>query len=265
MNDINWDDLRLFVAVAQAGGLAGAVERTGLSAPTLGRRMLTLENATGRELFIRRAKGYDLTPDGDALLRQASGLGGQIDSMTKPRDSRLIKISAGIWTTRMLCQNAQSLIEDDTTLRFVSSNEILDIPHREALIGIRNQRPEHIGLAGQRIGPVHFARYGVAGTPWVQVISTAPSALWVKDNAPAATLETTQPIHALDLALAGVAQAVLPTFIGDQEPSLTRQSKPIADLSHEQWIVSHNTDRFIPHVRRCIDKLAGVLKTYITP
>lgn len=265
MNDMNWDDLRLFVAVANAGGLAGAVAVTGLSAPTLGRRMLALEDSTGRELFIRRAKGYDLTSDGSDLLRQAAGLAGQIDAMTKPRDSRLIKISAGIWTTHMLCRNAQSLMADGTTLRFVASNEMLDIPHREALIGIRNQRPEHVGLAGRRIGPVHFARYGRAGTPWVQAIGSTPSANWVRDNAPNDTIEVTQPTHALDLARAGVAQAVLPRFIGDNQPDLARQSDDIAALCHDQWIVSHNTDRFIPHVRRCIDSIADVLKTYIKP
>jgi len=40
---LNWDDLRLFVAVARAGGLASAEKTTGKSAPTLGRRMLALE------------------------------------------------------------------------------------------------------------------------------------------------------------------------------------------------------------------------------
>ncbi len=47
----NWDDLRLFLHVAEQGGLAGAAEKTGVSAPTLGRRMLALERASGRALL----------------------------------------------------------------------------------------------------------------------------------------------------------------------------------------------------------------------
>ncbi|CCE99729.1 hypothetical protein predicted by Glimmer/Critica (plasmid) [Sinorhizobium fredii HH103] len=49
----NWEDLRLFLHVAEQGGLAGAAEKTGISAPTIGRRMLALERATGRALFVR--------------------------------------------------------------------------------------------------------------------------------------------------------------------------------------------------------------------
>ncbi|MCF2869815.1 LysR family transcriptional regulator [Octadecabacter sp. G9-8] len=260
MNEMNWDDLRLFIAVANAGGLSGAASTTGLSAPTLGRRMLTLERALRQELFVRHAKGYDLTTQGTELLHQTTGLAGQIDGMTTARDNRLVKISAGVWTTRLLCENAAALAQNNVTLRFVAADHVLDIPHREALIGVRNHRPDHVGLAGQRVASIKFARYGQAGTPWVQVVGATPSAAWVKDNAPHGTIEVTHPTHALDLARAGAAQAVLPTFIGETEPNLTRQSRDIAALTHDQWVVSHNTDRFIPEVRRTIDRLVSVLK-----
>ena len=49
----DWDDLRLFLAVAREGGLAAAAEKSGKSAPTLGRRMLALEQRIGQELFKR--------------------------------------------------------------------------------------------------------------------------------------------------------------------------------------------------------------------
>ena len=260
MNEINWDDLRLFVAVANAGGLSGAALVTKLSAPTLGRRMLALEETLGRELFIRHAKGYALTPDGEDLLRQTTGISGQIENLASPHANRLIKISAGVWTTRLLCQQATHLTEDGLTIRFVAADHVLDIPHREALIGIRNHRPDQVGLAVQRVASVKFARYGRKDTPWVQVVGTTPSAVWVKDNAPLPVIEVTHPTHALDLARSGAAQAVLPTFIGDHETGLPRLSRDIAALTHDRWVVSHNTDRFIPEVRRVIDRLVGLLK-----
>ena len=43
MTDVNWDDLKLFHIVATEGGLAGAASLTGISAPTIGRKMLFLE------------------------------------------------------------------------------------------------------------------------------------------------------------------------------------------------------------------------------
>ena len=61
MNGAGWDDLQLFLNVATEGGLSGAALRTGLSAPTIGRRMLTLERTTGRTLFVRSQQGYRLS------------------------------------------------------------------------------------------------------------------------------------------------------------------------------------------------------------
>lgn len=259
MDETNWDDLRLFLAVAKAGGLSGAIDVTGLSAPTLGRRMLSFEQSLGYDVFRRHAKGYDLTPEGKDLLARAAGLSTQISSMTQRSPNRRVKISAGIWTTRFICSHATSLSDDGVTLRFIGADHILDIPHREAVIGIRNHRPDHIGLAVQRAAPVRFARYGADDAPWVQVVAATPSAMWVKNTAPDPVIEVTHPTHALDLARSGAAQAVLPTFIGDTEPALARLSDDIDELTHDQWVVSHNTDRFIPDVRRTIDRLVSIL------
>ncbi|WP_234901895.1 helix-turn-helix domain-containing protein [Agrobacterium rubi] len=70
MKDVNWDDLKLFHIVASEGGLAGAAGLTGISAPTIGRRMLFLERTMGRTLFIRSQQGYRLAPDGLTLFER---------------------------------------------------------------------------------------------------------------------------------------------------------------------------------------------------
>lgn len=71
---LNWDDIRLFIAVARAGGLAGAVSTTKLSPPTLGRRIRTLEHSLGVILFDRHRSGYDLTIAGRELLERSAAL-----------------------------------------------------------------------------------------------------------------------------------------------------------------------------------------------
>ena len=64
----DWDNLRLFLAVARAGGLGPATRMTGKSAPTLGRRMIELERSLGRELFRRMPRGYELTDEGGRFV-----------------------------------------------------------------------------------------------------------------------------------------------------------------------------------------------------
>jgi DNA-binding transcriptional LysR family regulator len=74
MTDAGWDDLKLFLHVASEGALSGAAARTGLSAPTIGRRMLALERTTGRTLFVRSQQGYRLAPDGETLLEHVRAM-----------------------------------------------------------------------------------------------------------------------------------------------------------------------------------------------
>lgn len=255
---MNWDDLRLFLAVAHHGGLTGAARETKLSGPTLGRRMLALERSTGRELFNRHAKGYDLTDDGQALLTRVSEIAAQMkQAMPNPTVKR-VKVSAGVWTTKLLCAHAGTIAQGDVTLRFVAADHLLDIHHREIVIGVRNRRPSQIGLAARKVGTVDFAIYGT-GDPWVQVLGQTPSAHWV-GNQSGTTIEVTHASNALDLVRAGVARAVLPTFVGDPIAKLPRQSGPIKELRHDQWVVSHDADRHLPQVRRCIDGIVETLK-----
>ena len=62
----------------------------------------------------------------------------------------------------------------------------------------------------------------------------------------------------LDLALAGAGQAVLPTFIGETEPTLERRSDAISDLTHDAWLVFHDDDRHLPEIRRVIDRIVAL-------
>lgn len=265
---LNWDDLKLFLAVARAGGLSGAAEATGRSSPTLGRRMLLLERAMGRELFRRLPRGYELTEEGSELLAQVADLEAQIVPLGRPAAGNagaVVKISAGSWMTYALCQSIRTIQGSDekTRFQFISAEHVLDIAHREAVIGIRNRRPDQRALACRRIGRVQFAGYatGKDVKPWVKVAVKTPSALWLaaQSDAPVG-VEVTAPRNALDLACAGVARAVLPTFIGDAQRSLVRVTSPISELAHDQWLVTHHEQRFQTEVRRAIDQIYEVAR-----
>lgn len=68
---MDWDDLRIFLAVARDEGLSRAGRRLGVDPSTVGRRITRLEEATGRILFLRSAQGYALTPEGERLIPHA--------------------------------------------------------------------------------------------------------------------------------------------------------------------------------------------------
>ena len=264
--NFDWDDLRLFLAVARAGGLAGAKAATGKSAPTLGRRMLALERRIGRDLFRRKAKGYELTEQGENLLAHAMELQSRIQPIIESADGQpfyTVKISAGAWVTHVLCNAVAELIgADRTRLRFLESHAVADIGRREAAIGVRNQRPEGPGLAGRRVGRVRFAVYAAQedAKTWARLLAATPSAQWAQEHmGDAPSIDVSSPRNVLDLALAGQARAVLPTFIGGQYAALQRLSDPIEELDHDQWLVTHHEDRFVPAVRQVIDRVDAIL------
>ncbi|NCU19658.1 LysR family transcriptional regulator [Candidatus Falkowbacteria bacterium] len=67
----DWDDLKVFLAVARAESLSGAGRGLKCDAATVGRRMARLEEALGAKLFLRSAQGYALTDAGTRLLPHA--------------------------------------------------------------------------------------------------------------------------------------------------------------------------------------------------
>lgn len=264
--NFDWDDLRLFLAIAREGGLTPAAAVTGKSPPTLGRRMLDIEQRLGRELFRRMARGYVLTEEGESLMRTAEALESHIQPLLMDAEHAIpnVKVSAGTWVTYHLCNRLPAIVSTDRIrLRFIAADDVLNIGHREAVIGIRNQRPESVGLAGRKVGKVRFAVYAGADSnaPWARVLGTTPSAKWVQTNThPQDCIEVTSPRNALDLALAGQARAVLPTFIGDVFEELARMSHPITDLDHDQWLVTHHEDRYLPAVRKVVDRIYTILR-----
>ncbi|WP_300013630.1 LysR family transcriptional regulator [uncultured Roseobacter sp.] len=266
--NVNWDDLRLFAAVARGHGLAKASKATGKSAPTLSRRMLDLERATGRELFRRLPKGYELTADGEALFEKVTTLEAGLSTIWNPpaRGKRtLVKISAGTWMSKYLCEKMDAIVgsDDSILVRLIAAEEVLDISRRQAIIGIRNHRPHQRGLAGRRVGRVRFAFYATDKdvNPWARYTGNTPSAEWLGKHADEREIiEVTHPRNMLDLALAGSARALLPTIVGDRQSGLMRVSETIDELDSDQWLVVHDDDRFSPAIRRTVDRVFDVLR-----
>ena len=282
MNEtIDWQDLKLFIAVAEAGSLAGAAAITGLSAPTLGRRMYALEQAAGCDLFRRHRNGYDLTPAAGQLLDHAREMQQAATGVERWRDQTgkqsTIKITAGTWTSHFIARHAAELRDDvgETAIALAPGSRFADILRREAHLAVRNRKPTQTGLAAKKLCRVELAVYGAPGQkkneghtdlhhlftdyPWIvfePAGSSIASSAWIKQNitrAPALSCGTPTPV--LDAALAGAGLCVLPCFIGDREAGLTRYSDTIPALSHFQWLVSHDDDRHLPGIRKAANRL----------
>jgi DNA-binding transcriptional LysR family regulator len=270
-NELSLDDLSLFLAVCEAGGLTGAVAETGQSAPTLSRKMAALEKATGRPLFIRGNKGYALTAEGRELRAEAEGLTGirrRLQAFSVAARTPRVRITSGTWNAHYMARNLSKFwtLGDAWVPEFIASMAVLDIARREADIGIRNRRPEQPWLAGRKIRVVEYAEYGVSEDVEGYVtladhIAIAPSSRWVQDNRRDRIVTTASDARLeLDLTRAGIGKMVLPTFIGEDEAGLVRLSDPIPELTHDEWLVTHHDARHDPPVRAAIDAITRFIE-----
>lgn len=252
------------------GGLAGAARATGASVPTLGRRMAALEVQIEQRLFLRGARGYTLTSAGRALIEEAAALRGvaaRLNVFGRTKGAARVRITAGLWTSRFLARNIGRFWRPEAGWipEFLPSDAVLDISRRAADIGIRNRRPTQSWLAGRRTAEVAYAPFAVSSaiTGWVALPednATTPSQRWLWRNERDRIVTTaSDPRLICDLARAGVGKAVLPVFAGLDEPDLVCVGPDIAELTHEEWLVSHHATRHDPPVRAALDSVAAVL------
>lgn len=283
---LNWEDIQIFVAVARAGGLAGAVATTKLSPPTLGRRIQNLEQELGITLFDRHRTGYNLTSAGKELFDRSATFEQGAIAIERWREfadpQPIVKIAAGAWTSTYIARNIQKLLPEKELLRIelVSGSQFLDLSRRAANLGIRNKRPHQTGLACRKIGQVEFAIYGsktyVQSHPacetsdryencdWVTLLSATgnlPSMVWLEQYMPnPARISCSSTQAVLAAVISGAGLCILPCFIGNTEPDLEIVSEKIKDLTSTRWLVSHDDDRHNKPLRLVANRLATILK-----
>ncbi|UWQ94173.1 LysR family transcriptional regulator [Rhodobacteraceae bacterium M385] len=266
-----WDDLALFSAVARHGSLTAAAAQTGTSAATLSRRMKALEAAMERPLFLHGRDGYALSSEGRELLQKTERMEAAAADIEVWRSAqpgkRRVRISAGTWTSEFLASGFNDIWQPsfDWVPEFLSGETFFDIARRQIDIGIRNRRPDQPWLAGRQTGTVAFAAYGLdAGiTGWIGAggdRAATPTARWLEANhSNDIVTRANDATLAVAMAKQGVGRVILPLFIGATLAPMVQLGPPIAELTHEQWLVCHHEGRHDPPVRHALTALAGFL------
>lgn len=157
---MNWEDGRLFLAVARAGQMLGAARALGINQATLSRRMAALEHRLGASLLIRRATGCELTDEGEALaaaLERAEAEFLQAQSLfdrAGPEISGTVRIGAPDgFGVSFLAPRLSKLAErhPGLTVQLVPVPQAFSLSKREADIAVMVGRPEQGRLVAQKL------------------------------------------------------------------------------------------------------------------
>lgn len=277
MKNLSWDDLQVFYHVAETGGLSGAARALGLSAATIGRRMLALEQAAGQVLFERSQTGYALTQDGQALFQKVRAMQAAarpVAALLSPDQNRpVVRLTAGTATAMFLADRFCALSQpgDAFRLNFVTTEAVLDIAHREVDLGIRNQPAQAGNLASRPIGTLRFAPYRSWSVPqpalleWVAMDpahARHPAARWLLDQDLPVAVHANSVATVHELVRAGAGIGVMPCMTGDRDPALTRAGPVIEALTETQHLTMHADDRHLPHIRCVIERIVKLYEDH---
>ena len=165
---MDWDRLRIFHIVADAGSFSHASEEINTSQSAISRQISNLEYEVGIPLFHRHPRGLILTEQGELLYKRTRNIVDiikdaefeLIDSKERPSGDLSVTTTVGLgtnWLTPRLRDFTSRFPEINLELRLTDAE--LDVGMREADIAIRFHKPQQLDLIQRKLFTVHFHLY----------------------------------------------------------------------------------------------------------
>ncbi|MEM9861026.1 MAG: LysR family transcriptional regulator [Myxococcota bacterium] len=286
---IPWDDVQWFIAVADHGSLKAAARATGISQPTLGRRMEALEAAVGTPLLVRTTRGTELTAAGERLLPHARAMADEAAGILRLREELLrgpdgrIRLACGALVAAYLFHHWNAFFDGlEFELELVAGNSFVALERGEADLAIRSKLPEGEHWIQRKLkGQGRFAIFGTsalakrwkravdkhrsgapldAAVPFIGSSPSAPSGRWQSRHGVVPRVRVSDSMLVLRAAEAGLGLAILPAFC-DQLSDLRKVGEDLDDLVLQGHVVMHPDASRRRLVRRVARRIADRMFT----
>lgn len=285
---MNWDDVRIFLAVARTGQILSASKRLGLNHATLSRRLTSLEEALKTRLFIRRTNGCELTEDGSRFLLSAEHMEAEMLAVQASLGRSDAAISGTVrigapdgFGVSFLAPRLGALIALHPELRI----ELVPVPRsfslsqREADIAITIERPEQGRLVLSKLTDYSLGLYASKsylrehGTPeavedlklhrrigYVEDLIFSPSLNYTGEimrdwNA---SFAISSAIGQTEAVRSGAGIGILHDYIARSDPMLAR-IMPKLTIRRSYWTAFHENARQLARVRTVVQFLQDIV------
>jgi DNA-binding transcriptional LysR family regulator len=254
---MNWDKLKIFHAVAEAGNFTKATYALNLSQSAISRQIQSLERDLKTHLFERHARGLSLTENGEYLFKTAHEVISKlkdvettlVDKKDKPTGKLAVTTVVSFGTT-WLTPRIQEFMKlyPEVEIELIFDDKELDLSTRQADIGIWMRRPKQLNYIQKKLIDINYHIYGSVkyleeyGHPknisdlnkhkFISYGRGAPSPafnpdwalkLGVKDNKKRKPIMKVNSIYGLLLAVqSGVGLASLPDYITVNVPNIIK-------------------------------------------
>ena len=158
---LDWNLLRVFLAVAETGSLSKAARKLALSQPTLSRNVSDLETSLGVRLFERISRGMHLTEAGRALLEPARQMQKSAENFSQKAfgQTKMLMGTIRLTACEMISGHIlPSILSElrqthpEIQIELVATDYIVNVLEREADIAIRHTKPKQVELISKKLG-----------------------------------------------------------------------------------------------------------------
>ncbi len=279
---MNWDDVRIFLAVARAGQILGAARRLELNHATVSRRVAALEDSLGAKLFRRLTTGSELTPSGERFLAVAERM--EADMIAARSElaggdeaiSGTVRIGAPDgFGVAFLASRLGALTAEhrDLKIQLVPVPRSFSLSRREADIAITTERPSEGRLVAQKLVDYSLGLYASRayaqenGLPaaqselknhrlvgYVPDLVFSPSLAYAQEFSPDwdAAFSISSALGQVEAVRSGAGIGILHAFIARSLPELVPvpAAKPIR---RAYWLVYHESVRPLRRIQAVAD------------
>lgn len=291
MQDLNWNDLRVFLEVARTGQIGAAAKALRMDPTTLSRRLKRLEDNLERRLFERTREGQVLTEAGEALLEKAEPMGGIARQIEDDRAPELglsgtvrLSVSEGFGSQFLARHMAGFAAEHpNLTLELVATSGFLSPSRREADIAVMLSRPKAGPVIARKLSDYrlrlyasadYLAQHGVPGSAadlaeshrligYVPDLLYAPELNYLSDfhSGLSGQLRSSSINAQREMVAAGAGIAVLPCFMADGD---ARLEVVLADRSivRSFWMVTHRDTQNLLRIKMLRQWLSAVVQRH---
>ena len=166
---MDWDKLKIFYAVAEAGNFTKATNLLNLSQSAISRQIQSLEYELKTLLFERHARGLSLTENGEYLFKTASEVIAKLkdvestlmDKKNKPRGKLTVTtvVTLGtIWLTPRIQEFMK--LNPEIEIELIFDDKELDLSTRQADVGIWMRRPKKLSYIQKKLIDINYHIYG---------------------------------------------------------------------------------------------------------
>lgn len=284
-----WSDLKVLLALAHAGSVAGAARQLQVDNSTVSRRLAALEQAVGARLLIRGGREFSWTAQGRTLIQAAEVMeSAATQALRALRTAQAdvdgtVRVSVAPGFVPLLIRELlPALRNQNPTLRveLAGGFQRVDLARGDADIALRMARPDEPGLVACHVLDCAWYAYAAAsylaarGHPrgfddlarhelvlYTETLQRVPPLRWMEAyRGPGCELLRVDNLEvACQTVAAGGGIAVLPCFMADPVPGVQRVFAERVAVN-PGWVVYHEATRDASRVRVVVDALVAFLR-----